>query len=858
MSFLNATLVLGALAAIVPVVLHLIARREPKKVVFPSITFLTRKFESNRSRMRVRRWWLLAMRIAAVAALAIALARPAIHQSMSVTWITIGLIAIAGIALLAMATVAVIHNRSRGMRYGLAASAAALIAGSLLWGVATMAIGPSVAENNNAPVAIAIVIDNSTTSGWKTANDDRMMKMTMAASKVAAQVPRGSRIAVIDRSATPAVFSLDVAGALSKLESIGPSDLPRPITSRLDAAIRLLRTSNIDNRQVLLLTDLAKSTWDESALQSSIAETLASSPPVSMTLVDTGPFVGVNDSLTQFSLSDPTPPAQSPVPISVTLRRNTFTASPSASDPASGNPAIGGSAVDDSLIGDSVTVEAQLFQSDPGLPVVRDGKVVYPPLVSVDRTTQTVAANGSSELLLTLAGLPVGTHHGRLRIVGEDPLAIDNQRYFSVSVLPPASVLIVSGNENAESKIISDAITASVVSGTDAIPEFNVEQMGFADIPVARLQDYQTVVLLDPTLQSLSDPALAQYVAGGGSMLVALGPQADPQTTGADARASIDALQSVAWLPRLVRRWRVPDAGTFFRVTDVAYPVTTMLDGDTPWNEFPVQQYWQLQPSADDRVLIRFSGTDHPAMLVRDVTDENSDVTGRVLVVATPLPALAKDTRDWNRLFGIDPWPAWLLTRQSIDFLTGRRGDQPMATVGQPHRIALSRPLEPGGSSNSDSVSEPETSLPSRLQLFEPGGSPPIPIDLSSQNTGQATTTEQSYVSDRSPRAAKSVSLATVDSAGVYWIKGGVPGLGFSANLADDAIDLERVERSDLDNVFGGPDQWSYRDGLDDVKLSDRQSAVRISLSSPAMLLALLVFLLEQVLGNRFYRNAGG
>jgi hypothetical protein len=739
------------------------------------------------------------------------------------------------------------------MRYGLAASAAALIAGSLLWGVATMATGPSVAQYDNAPIAIAIVIDNSITSGWKTANDDRMTKMIRAASQIAAQVPRGSRIAVIDRGATPAVFSLDVAGALSKLESIRPTDLPRPILSRLDAAIRLLRTSNIDNRQVLLLTDLAKSTWDESVLQSSIAETLASLPPVAMTVVDTGPFAGVNDSLTQFSLSDPTPPAQSPVPISVTLSRNTFAASTSASIPASG-----GAAAADSVTGDAITVEAQLYQSDPGLPVVRDGNVVYPPLISVDRTTKTVSADGSSELLLTLAGLPVGTHHGRLRIVGNDPLAVDNQRYFSVSVLPPASVLIVSGNENAESKIISDAITASVVSGTDAVPEFNVERMGFADIPVARLQDYQAVVLLDPTLRALSDPAIAEYVAGGGSMLVALGPQADHQAPGADQTTSTDAAQSVAWLPRLVRRWRVPEPATYFRVTDVAHPATTMLDGDTPWNEFPVQQYWQLEPSADDRVLIRFSGTDHPAMLVRDGGDGESGVTGRILVVATPLPALAKDTRDWNRLFGIDPWPAWLLTRQSIDYLTGRRGNQPMATVGQPHRIALSSPLELDGSSNSDSFSAPKNLLPSRMQIFAPGGSPPIPIDLANQNTTLPPTTDPSDVSDRSPPSAQSVSLTTIDSAGVYWIKGRVPGLGFSANLADDAINLERVKRSDLDGVFGGPDQWTYRDSLQDVKLSDRQGAVRISLSSPAMLLALLVFLLEQVLGNRFYRNASG
>ena len=106
MTFLNATLLFGLAATAIPVVLHLIARQEPRKVVFPSVQFLTKRFESNRSRLRVRRWWLLALRILAVGLLAIALARPAIHQSLSITWLTIGLIEALGAVLLVMASVA--------------------------------------------------------------------------------------------------------------------------------------------------------------------------------------------------------------------------------------------------------------------------------------------------------------------------------------------------------------------------------------------------------------------------------------------------------------------------------------------------------------------------------------------------------------------------------------------------------------------------------------------------------------------------------------------------------------------------------------------------------------------------------
>ena len=39
-TFLNASLIFGVAAIAVPIVLHLIAKREPRRVVFPSVLFL--------------------------------------------------------------------------------------------------------------------------------------------------------------------------------------------------------------------------------------------------------------------------------------------------------------------------------------------------------------------------------------------------------------------------------------------------------------------------------------------------------------------------------------------------------------------------------------------------------------------------------------------------------------------------------------------------------------------------------------------------------------------------------------------------------------------------------------------------
>ena len=43
MTFLHASLLLGCLAAIAPVLLHLLGRRQPKAIVFPAIRFVRQR-----------------------------------------------------------------------------------------------------------------------------------------------------------------------------------------------------------------------------------------------------------------------------------------------------------------------------------------------------------------------------------------------------------------------------------------------------------------------------------------------------------------------------------------------------------------------------------------------------------------------------------------------------------------------------------------------------------------------------------------------------------------------------------------------------------------------------------------------
>ncbi|PNY38064.1 hypothetical protein C2E31_04735 [Rhodopirellula baltica] len=186
-NFLNGTLLIAITAIGIPIALHLIARKEPRKVLFPSVRLLSQRFESNRSKMRVRRWWLLALRIAAIASVALALARPVSSIGLSVTWLTIGIIAALGVVLLVMATVSASGRGKRSLTIPLLAAAGLLVLVAMGWGVFTVASTEPPMIDDQRPVALAIIVDNSIETSWTTTEDTRINAIREAAKAAAWQ-----------------------------------------------------------------------------------------------------------------------------------------------------------------------------------------------------------------------------------------------------------------------------------------------------------------------------------------------------------------------------------------------------------------------------------------------------------------------------------------------------------------------------------------------------------------------------------------------------------------------------------------------------------------------------------------------
>ena len=71
----------GAALIALPIVLHLIMRRETKLLKFPALRFVQQRRMLNQHRLRFRHLLLLALRCAIIALLALALARPTLRGS---------------------------------------------------------------------------------------------------------------------------------------------------------------------------------------------------------------------------------------------------------------------------------------------------------------------------------------------------------------------------------------------------------------------------------------------------------------------------------------------------------------------------------------------------------------------------------------------------------------------------------------------------------------------------------------------------------------------------------------------------------------------------------------------------------
>ena len=79
--FLHPWMLAGLAAAAIPILLHLLARREPPTVVFPAVRYLVTTTQEHQRRLKLQNWLLLLLRTLLVATLVMAAAGPTVPLS---------------------------------------------------------------------------------------------------------------------------------------------------------------------------------------------------------------------------------------------------------------------------------------------------------------------------------------------------------------------------------------------------------------------------------------------------------------------------------------------------------------------------------------------------------------------------------------------------------------------------------------------------------------------------------------------------------------------------------------------------------------------------------------------------------
>ncbi|QDV70442.1 hypothetical protein Poly24_41660 [Rosistilla carotiformis] len=772
MGFLNATLLFGLLAAAIPVALHLLGRREPQRLEFPALRFLTQRIETNRRRMRVRHWSLLLLRVLALAGLALALAQPHVPSARGGTWLSVGMIAVLGMVTAAMAAWAFSQQKSLRFVLPLAIAALLLLLGATVWGTVVAATEKGPVVDTQRPSAIAIVVDNSVRMTYQTDGVTRLETARQWANWIVDHYTETSTLAILDRSVKPTIAAIDLAAARRAIRRLEPLQVPQPLEQQIEAAAALVASSPFEQRAVYVITDRTAASWNPAA-------TLALPDGIDLHVIDVGADDVQNRMLGEVRIASESIARGIPVPVQTQVA--------SLGDfPAS-----------------EVTVELRLFDRDPTLPVIRDGKTIFPAAQVIDRQRTTVSDPSRSDVALALPPLEPGVHHAEIALGTADALPIDNIRYLTIVVNQPPQVLLVGNNAN-ERRVIEQALALPGVSGSGSV-DYKVDGIAMADLLQAKLTDYRVIGLLDPPpLSTAQQDLLGSWVQQGGKLFVSLGPAWESQEA---PSADGDRL-----IGRVVRQWRVPDPGHWIDTQGSGHPALrpfATAAGNVPWQLYPIHRYWQIDRQQADVVIARFTDSGHPALIDRAVG------AGRLLLFTTPLPGIDGAGRRWNELFSTSEeyWPAFLLVRGAFDYLADRDPGTLNVRVGQPVGLKT------------------VDGAPQRYQLFA-ADAPPVVVESSGNQVAPG------------PAAV----------AGNYWLRSGGATLGYSVNLPAAETDLKRIDVDQLTAILGA-DRYQLVTDRGQIDWSATTGSNTQPFYAQMMLLVCGVFVLEQILSNRFYAS---
>src|SRR5438552_8546823 len=267
MTFVHPLLLGGLLLVGVPVLIHLIMRQKPKHLFFPAFRFLLQRHRTNQRKLQLRHLLLLALRLLLVAGLCLALARPKLFSS----------------------------------RLNL---------------------------SGERPIAAVLVFDTSFSMGYVSGGKDRLETARQRALELLAELPEGSRVAVLDTAEPGGEWLPTLSLARDRIGELKLRPANSPVTSRLAEAYRLLadleQEANAGDDKLpkflYIFSDRTQDSWDPSRAKDLIALRDRLATEAHAVLVDVGVDKPVDVALVSLEMPRSIVPLDDVAEIKATVR----------------------------------------------------------------------------------------------------------------------------------------------------------------------------------------------------------------------------------------------------------------------------------------------------------------------------------------------------------------------------------------------------------------------------------------------------------------------------------------------------------------------------------------------------------
>ena len=659
-------------------------------------------------------------------------------------------------------------------------------------GLARVRVGATGLGDTEAPIAVAVVIDTSPRMQYRHGNETRLEQAQTTAAWLMGELPAESDIAVLDSQRATATFSVDLGAARQRLERLRPTAISRPLASVASDAVRLLGSSDKSRKELYVFSDLARASWPDTS-RDRLQERLAETPGVDIYVIDVGVKQPQDFGLGKLDLSKQVM-LQSE---SLVIQTEVF--------------AQGG--------GGDVPVELRIFPRSKIPRVDAEGRPEGDLGEPRDRKVVSLAADGSKRVELRVDQLDVGTHQGIVKIGASDGLACDDYRYFTVEVRSARAVLLAAPPPAEDYALFLAEALAPAPLRESGEARFRCDVTSLEELAgrgLESVQQYEAICLLDPTpLADETWKMLAEYARTGRGVAILLGRNAAPIERFSSQAAQVLLPGQFSPLP-----FNWPDGDLYLRPDNYQHPILAKFEAiqqNTPWDALPVFKYWRLKklaPGVD--VVLPYRHVDrHAALLDRSVG------AGRVVTMTTPVSdRIDRSGSEWNWLTINDQsaWPFVMLINETLLYLAG--GDA--ETFGYP---------------------------PGAMAIVRTGVQGGQPIFL-------LTTPQGDHVEQVASDAA--VVITATNQIGNYRLRQGgeVDGFdrGFSVNLPGESSRMERIEPTELDELFG-EDGYRIARGRDEIERTNTEGRVGRELFPIFCVVVAVLLALEHLIASFFYRG---